>query len=112
MVYWGQSACSPVPYSEGDLAHRKWVACDGPDTDDKCRKPNTADGLFRLASPWTNETNHFNVTPDNTLNAAPGFVSADPTADLNFALQPSSPSKYARRRFVFVRTVIAVSKFN
>ena len=55
-----------------------------------------ANGEFSLPAPWftpgaANTTQYFDIQSDNILTPDPGFVSADPAADLNFALKPSSP---------------------
>ena len=55
-----------------------------------------ADGEFSLPAPWytpgaANTSQYFEIRSDNTLSSDPGFVSADPAADLNFALKSSSP---------------------
>jgi len=47
--------------------------------------------MFSLATPWTNDTAHFDVQAGNVMLADPGFVSANPGADMNFALRPDSP---------------------
>ena len=75
------NASGPVKYKGGRFDN--WTA--------------NADGMFSLPAPWytpgnaSNTTQYFEIRRDNTLTSNPGWASEDPTANLNFALKPSSP---------------------
>lgn len=73
---------TPVP-GEGPISRfHNWTA--------------NADGIFSLPAPfWTpnasNTTQFFDIRGGNAVMTKPGFVCADPGADLNFTLEDTSP---------------------
>ena len=91
--YWGECECCGQGYFRGDQPHRRWMPgfCRTPIGGSCGNAPNDPQlKVFSLAGPWANDSAHFDIQPSNAWMPDPGFVSAQPGIDLNFALKPSS----------------------